>query len=196
MNIDQVIDELFNLYRLRGGTFYGESVTETQHALQCATFAQRAGEAPQMIAACLIHDYGHLCHELGEEIADHGIDAAHEDLGAKRLAAWFPPEVVEPVRLHVAAKRYLCWKNHEYFDELSAASRQSLHLQGGVMTDAEGREFERHPHFEAAIRLRHFDDLGKLPNMETPDFEAFREALRDAAKKSPKNANERIGAEK
>jgi phosphonate degradation associated HDIG domain protein len=184
MNIDQIIDEIFQMYRERGGRFYGESITETQHALQCATFAQRAAEPPEMIAACLIHDYGHLCHDFGEEIADRGIDAAHEDLGAEHLAAWFPPEVVEPVRLHVAAKRYLCWKNRDYLDALSTASRQSLHLQGGAMSDTEALAFEAHPHFRAAIRLRHFDDLGKVPDMQTPDFEEFREVLRSVATKS------------
>src|SRR5262245_32398136 len=135
MNVDQIIDQIFQDYRERGHRLYGESVTETQHALQCATFAQEACEASDMVAACLIHDYGHLCHDLGEDVADRGVDAAHEDLGADRLAKWFPPSVVEPVRLHVAAKRYLCWKDDKYYARLSDASRQSLALQGGPMTD-------------------------------------------------------------
>jgi len=175
---DQVIDSVFKLYRERGHRLYGESITETQHALQCATFAREAGEPPQMIAACLIHDFGHLCHDLGEDIADHGVDSAHEDLGAKSLAAWFPLEIVEPIRLHVTAKRYLCWKYPEYLSHLSDASRQSLSLQGGPMSDSEGRAFESHPHYEAAVRLRRYDDMGKVPDMETPDFEAFRPVLR------------------
>jgi phosphonate degradation associated HDIG domain protein len=175
---DQVINQVFKLYRERGHRLYGESITETQHALQCATFAREAGEPPQMIAACLIHDFGHLCHDLGEDIANHGVDSAHEDLGAKSLAEWFPPEIVEPIRLHVTAKRYLCWKYPEYLSHLSDASRQSLRLQGGPMSDSEGCAFESHPHYEAAIRLRRYDDMGKVPDMETPDFETFRPTLR------------------
>ncbi len=177
MNTEQIIDRIFQQYRERGHRLYGESITETQHALQCATFARQAGEPAEMVAACLIHDYGHLCHDLGEDIADHGVDAAHEDLGADSLSRWFPPTVVEPVRLHVAAKRYLCWKQREYYAQLSEASQQSLALQGGPMTDAEGEAFERHPHFEAAIRLRQYDDMGKVPGMKTPDFDEFRDVL-------------------
>ena len=148
-----------------------------QHALQCATFAKRAGEPPAIIAACLLHDYGHLCHDLGEDIAVRGVDALHENVGANRLAKFFAPEVVEPVRLHVAAKRYLCWREPGYFGGLSDASRRSLELQGGPMTDAEGLEFERHPHCEAAVRCRRYDDQGKVVNMATPGLEAFRAVL-------------------
>lgn len=177
MSPKQVIDDVFQLFREKGHRQYGESITETQHALQCATFAQRAGEDPKIIAASLLHDYGHLCHDLGEDIADHGVDARHEAVGANRLARLFKPEVVEPVRLHVTAKRYLCWKEKSYLEDLSPASLQSLHLQGGPMTDEEAREFERHPHHDAAIRLRRYDDMGKVPDMKTPDFEEFRPLL-------------------
>jgi [1-hydroxy-2-(trimethylamino)ethyl]phosphonate dioxygenase len=182
MKVENVISEIFTTFREKGHRFYGENITETQHALQCATFADRAGESPEMIAACLIHDYGHLCHSLGEDIADKGIDSAHEQVGAKLLNRWFPPEVVEPVRLHVTAKRYLCWKDKTYFDELSDASRQSLALQGGPMSDAEGKAFESHPHYKAAIQLRRYDDMGKVVGMETPDFEKFREVLISVAR--------------
>lgn len=182
MKRDEIIDDIFALFRQRGGRHYGEFVTETQHALQCATFAQEAGESAEVVAACLIHDFGHLCHELGEDVADHGIDAAHEELGARQLADWFPPAVVEPVRLHVAAKRYLCWSEPEYLAELSAASRQSLELQGGVMSDAEAEAFERHPHFDRAICLRRYDDMGKVPEMKTPGLEAFRPVLQGVIK--------------
>jgi [1-hydroxy-2-(trimethylamino)ethyl]phosphonate dioxygenase len=181
MNFDQIIDGIFQLYRERGNRLYGEAVTETEHALQCATFARRAGESPEIIAGCLIHDFGHLCHDLGEDIADRGIDAAHEDLGADRLAEWFPAEVVEPIRLHVQAKRYLCWKEPLYYSELSEASRQSLVLQGGPMDETEGRAFEKHPHFEAAICLRRYDDMGKVAGMKIDSFEDFRSTLRNVA---------------
>ena len=172
-----VVDEVFSTFRARGGRFYGENITETQHALQCATFAERDGESETMVAACLLHDYGHLLHDLGEDIASQGVDTRHESVGANRLLRYFKEEIVEPVRLHVAAKRYLCWKDKDYLENLSAASMQSLGLQGGVMTDDEGRAFESHPYFEPALRLRHYDDLGKVPDMATPDFEHFRSII-------------------
>jgi phosphonate degradation associated HDIG domain protein len=173
----EIVDEILRHFRERGHRHYGEDVTEEQHALQCATFAQRNGEPPQLVAACLLHDYGHLLHDLGEDIAGKGVDARHEDIGANRLKRHFGDEIVEPARLHVEAKRYLCWKEPEYLAGLSEASRLSLQLQGGPMTDGEAREFERNPHHEAAVRLRRYDDMGKVTDMQTPAVEEFRPLL-------------------
>jgi [1-hydroxy-2-(trimethylamino)ethyl]phosphonate dioxygenase len=171
------IEDVLDTYRKHGHLEYGESVTELQHALQSATFAQRAGEPPVVVAAALLHDYGHLCHQLGEDIAERGIDARHEHIGANRLRELFVDEIVDAGRLHVAAKRYLCWKHPDYFQGLSEASRKSLQLQGGPMADSEAQEFEREPHFELAVRVRHYDDMGKEPEMHTPDLETFRPLL-------------------
>lgn len=173
----KTLDDVLNTYREHGHLLYGESVTELQHALQCATFAQQAGEPAVVVAAALLHDYGHLCHQLGENIADQGVDARHEHIGANRLRGLFKDDIVDAGRLHVAAKRYLCWKEAAYLDELSDASRQSLRLQGGPMTDAEAREFEQEPHFEVAVRVRRYDDMGKVPGMTTPDLDSFRPLL-------------------
>jgi phosphonate degradation associated HDIG domain protein len=181
----EIIDQLLHLFRERGHRQYGEQVTESEHALQCATFARQAGEPAHLVAACLLHDYGHLLHNLGEQIADQGIDARHENLGANYLARYFAEEVVEPIRLHVRAKRYLCWKERAYADGLSDASRQSLSLQGGSMSDAEARAFEAHPHFASAVSLRRYDDMGKVAEMVTPSFEDFRSVLEPFVRPSP-----------
>jgi phosphonate degradation associated HDIG domain protein len=177
MKPSQVVDEIFRVFRERGHRRYGEEVTEQQHALQCATFAQQRGENSQVIAACLLHDYGHLIHDLGEDIADQGIDARHEHVGANKLSQWFDADVVEPIRLHAESKRYLCWKERGYFEELSEASKKSLALQGGMMTNAEAASFEAMPHYDAAVRVRRYDDQGKVRDMKTPDFESFRPLL-------------------
>lgn len=169
----QSLDDVLATYREHGHRHYGEDVTELQHALQCATFAQQAGEPPVIVAAALLHDYGHLCHQLGEDIAEHGVDARHEHIGYNKLHGLFADEIADAGRLHVAAKRYLCWKEPGYYDDLSEASRKSLHLQGGPMSDDEAREFEREPHFDIAVRVRRYDDMGKVPDMVTPDLEAF-----------------------
>jgi len=180
----RIVDEIMGNFAARGGRHYGEQVTELQHALQCATFAQRNGESPNLVAACLLHDYGHLLHDLGEDIADKGVDARHEEVGANWLKRHFVEEVVEPVRLHVAAKRYLCWKEADYLAGLSEASLLSLKLQGGPMNDEEGREFEALPHCDAAVRLRRYDDMGKVTDMETPAVTEFRTLIESFVRKS------------
>ena len=177
MKPPQSLDDALRTYRERGHRHYGESVTELQHALQCATFARQANEAPVVVAAALLHDYGHLCHDLGEQIADQGVDAHHEGVGANQLAGLFVDDIVDAARLHVAAKRYLCRKEPGYLDGLSAASRKSLQLQGGPMNDDEVLTFERHPHHELAVRVRRYDDMGKVAGMVTPDLEVFRPLL-------------------
>lgn len=177
MSSSEIVTEIFRVFTDSGHREYGENVTELQHALQCAALAGQAGEPPEIVAACLLHDYGHLLHDLGEDVADQGVDARHERVGANRLAGWFGEAVVEPVRLHAASKRYLCWKEAGYFDALSTASRQSLSLQGGPMTDAEAVEFEAGPHFDNAVRVRRYDDQGKIPGLKTPGLEAFRPLL-------------------
>ncbi|MBK7999467.1 MAG: HD domain-containing protein [Verrucomicrobia bacterium] len=173
----ETLNDVLNTYRSYGHRAYGESVTELQHALQCAAFAQQAGEPPVVIAAALLHDYGHLCHNLGEDVAERGVDARHEILGAKLLKDLFCDEIVDAGRLHVPAKRYLCWKEAGYFDSLSDASKISLELQGGPMTDAEAKKFESEPHFELAVRIRRYDDMGKVPDMQTPDLDSYRPLL-------------------
>ena len=173
----KTLEDVLKTYREHGHRAYGESVTELQHALQCATFAQQAGEPPVIIAGALLHDYGHLCHNLGEDIADHGVDARHEFLGAKLLKDLFVDEIVDAGRLHVAAKRYLCWKEPGYYDGLSEASQKSLRLQGGPMTDSEAMEFEREPHHAVAVRVRRYDDMGKVAEMSAPDMDSFRPLL-------------------
>jgi len=169
----QSLDDVLASYREHGHRHYGEDVTELQHALQCATFAQQAGEPPVIVAAALLHDYGHLCHQLGEDIAEHGVDARHEHIGFNKLHGLFADEITDAGRLHVAAKRYLCWKEPDYYADLSEASRKSLHLQGGPMSDDEAREFEREPHFDIAVRVRRYDDMGKVAAMVTPDLDSF-----------------------
>lgn len=172
-----IVDEILRVFRDRGHRSYGEQVTEAQHALQCATFAEAAGEPREVVAACLLHDIGHLLHDLGEDIAERGVDARHERIGANRLEAWFPPAVVEPVRLHAESKRYLCHKEPGYLDGLSEASRRSLMLQGGPMSDEEAARFESGAHYDHAVRVRRYDDRGKIPDMPVPDLEHFRPLL-------------------
>ncbi|MBU6302497.1 MAG: HD domain-containing protein [Verrucomicrobia bacterium] len=179
------LEDILTTYREHGHRLYGEEVTEIQHALQCATLAQQAGEPPVIVAAALLHDYGHLCHQLGEDIALQGVDARHEHLGYHKLRRLFTGEIADAARLHVAAKRYLCWKEPGYLSALSAASRQSLDLQGGAMQADEAAAFAREPNFELAVRVRRYDDLGKDPDMVTPDLDSFVPVLQTFMLPSP-----------
>jgi predicted HD phosphohydrolase len=119
------LNDLLEPYNQYGNLHYGEGVTKLAHAHQTAYLAQEAGESESMIAAALLHDYGHLVHDLGENIAEQGVDADHETVGANALEKWFPPSVTEPIRWHVAAKRYLCATELGYFDQLSCLGSQS-----------------------------------------------------------------------
>jgi phosphonate degradation associated HDIG domain protein len=173
-----VIDRLFTLFREKGnGAYFGEAVTETEHALQSAHLAEQSGVAPELIAAALLHDVGHLLHGLPQDVAERGIDARHEEGGAAWLTRYFGPPVVGPVRLHVAAKRYLCAIVPDYYAGLSDASRRSLHLQGGPMSPEEVRGFEQGPWFRSAVALRRWDDAAKVPGLVVPGLDHYRGCL-------------------
>jgi phosphonate degradation associated HDIG domain protein len=167
------IDEIRAAFAKRGHEGYGEGVSQLEHALQCAVFAERAGAAEPLIVATLLHDIGHMLHDLPEDIADSGIDTEHESLGSAWLSQHFGPEVSEPVRLHVAAKRYLSANEAGYYDVLSEASKLSLKLQGGPMSPQEQAKFGAERFFKDAVSLRRWDDEGKVVGMETPDLAYF-----------------------
>jgi phosphonate degradation associated HDIG domain protein len=173
-----VVDEILRTFRERGGGAYlGEPVSISEHSLQTALAAERDAAHPTLVAAALLHDYGHLIHELAEDSAEHGVDTRHENVAHAFLAQHFGPELVEPIRMHVAAKRYLCAVDPSYLAQLSPASLLSLELQGGAYDDREARAFEASPHANDAVRLRHYDDVGKLPGAPTPGFEHYRPVL-------------------
>ncbi|MEI7577838.1 MAG: HDIG domain-containing metalloprotein [Armatimonadota bacterium] len=174
-----VIEQIFDLFNNHGGSLYfGEQVTETEHALQAAHLARQAGAADEVIAGALLHDIGHLMHGLGEDIAEHGVDGKHEDVGASWLEGKFPQVVIDCVRLHVAAKRYLTAADPGYLEGLSAASVESLRLQGGPFSDEEVAEFERsEPNFETAIQVRRWDDEAKVVGLAVPAVESYRDVL-------------------
>jgi phosphonate degradation associated HDIG domain protein len=176
-----IVDEIRELFATKGHAAYvGEPVSQLEHALQTAHHAEQSGAPPALVTAALLHDIGHLIHKLPEDAADQGIDTRHEQLGQAWLARYFGPEVTEPIRLHVPAKRYLCATDAEYMAQLSPASQHSLMLQGGPL-DAAGREqFEQNPHFREAVALRRWDDLAKIPGMEVADLDHYRPALTSA----------------
>ncbi|MFN4282973.1 MAG: phosphonate degradation HD-domain oxygenase [Alphaproteobacteria bacterium] len=178
-------DAIAELLRDRGRARYGaEAVSQLQHALQCAFLAEREDAPTPLIAAALLHDLGHLVAD-DEEAAPQGIDMRHEDVAARYLARRFPPAVVEPVRLHVAAKRYLCAVEPGYFETLSFASVRSLLLQGGAFDEAGARAYIVQPHAAEAVRLRRWDDLAKDPAMATPPLNHYLPLIADLLQTAP-----------
>jgi phosphonate degradation associated HDIG domain protein len=174
--------EVLQLFRQHGGSRYGgENVSQLEHALQAAYSAEQEGAPATLIAAALLHDVGHLLHDLPADAPDRGIDDQHEALGARWLATRFSAAVCEPVNLHVVAKRYLCANDPNYFALLSAPSIQSLALQGGPMSSEESRQFEQHPFHQQAVRLRRWDDAAKVEQLVTPFIEHFAQHLDAAA---------------
>lgn len=177
-----VSDEIFALFDRRGaGEYFGERVSMTEHALQAAYFAGKAAAPPGLILAALLHDVGHLVEDVPSDIADWTVDAHHEESGSRWLAQRFRPEVSEPVRLHVPAKRYLLATDAGYFAKLSPASVITLRLQGGPMAAHEIARFEAEPFYKEAVRVRHWDDAGKVAGLSTPGLGDYRALIEEFA---------------
>lgn len=168
------LEEVKNIVAKHGGELYGgEEVTQEQHALQCAALAEAEDAPASLISAALLHDIGHLIDSEFEQALERREDRRHEDLGRDFLEAHFGPEVTEPVRLHVDAKRYLCAVDWDYYASLSHSSRNTLEMQGGPFSPSEARDFINRPYAEDAVRLRLWDDRAKDPEMNTPGIDHF-----------------------
>lgn len=165
------IDELF---QRRGGEQYsGEPVTQLQHALQAAALAEAEGADDELVTAALLHDLGHLLHDLGETPSLRGIDDVHQYAALPFLRGLFSERVLNAVKLHVDAKRYLCAARPGYHAALSADSQRSLALQGGVFDAAQAAAFIARPAAAEAVRVRLWDDLAKAENARTPTLAHF-----------------------
>lgn len=177
-----VFEEIHGFFEGHGDdAYFGEKVSQKEHALQCAQLAVNEGASDALVVAALVHDIGHLLHDEGEDAADRGIDTKHEDDGYAYLKSRFPQEVCEPVRLHVEAKRYLCAVEPEYMSQLSEASQLSLRLQGGVMSPEEVERFRANPYAQDAVRLRHWDDAAKIHGLEVLGLEAYADRIEKCA---------------
>ncbi|WP_448661297.1 HD domain-containing protein [Sphingomonas sp. CJ20] len=174
---DAIIERIFDIFERFGASHYGEDASQLAHALQTAELARRNHCSDAMIVAALLHDIGQFLGDAGNAAEKSGVDALHEEAGAQFLRPYFPPEVTEPIRLHVIAKRYLCSVEPGYLIGLTRASALSLRLQGGPMTPDEARAFEANPYFADAVQLRRFDDMGKNPAWRVPDLASHRARL-------------------
>ncbi|ABM56958.1 phosphonate degradation HD-domain oxygenase [Verminephrobacter eiseniae] len=180
--MNPAIADLFDLLRSKGHARYdGEAVTQLEHALQSAQWAERSGADSALIAAALLHDLGHLLHDFDGTPTRQGLDDLHQYRCLPFLRPLFGPATLEPIRLHVDAKRFLCAREPGYLDSLSPDSRRSLALQGGVFDAAQATAFAALPHALDAVRLRRWDDLAKSAGAQTPDLEHFARHLDSSA---------------
>jgi phosphonate degradation associated HDIG domain protein len=178
-----ITQEILDLFATNGGSMYGgEAVTQLEHALQCAEQARKHNASNELITASLLHDIGHLLHDLPDDASDKGIDDMHELLGDKYLTKHFKLGAVQPVKLHVQAKRYLCATEPGYLETLSTPSKISLELQGGIMDKDEVALFEKNEFYKEAVDLRRWDDLAKDPNLVSPSIETFTHAIESSLK--------------
>src|SRR5215471_18971763 len=177
--MSDVVGEILALYASRGSTAYApERISQTEHALQTARQAVVANASDTLVVAALLHDVGHLLFDLDEgTLAEQELDGRHEARGAAFLGRYFHPEVVRPVGLHVAAKRYLCAVEPGYVDQLSPASSHSLVLQGGPLTPREISAFERRVGAREAVALRGWDEAAKVPGLRVPGLDWNRPLL-------------------
>lgn len=180
------VDEVLGLYRRWGADHYDEELSQLDHAVQTAALAVADSAADELVAAALLHDVGHLleleARDGRGELPTEDLD--HESVGARYLAGLFGPAVTGPIALHVRAKRYRCAVDPAYLDGLSDGSRRSLALQGGPADAAEVASFETNPGFRDAVRLRGWDDGGKVDGLVVSDLESYRPLLERLASRS------------
>jgi phosphonate degradation associated HDIG domain protein len=179
------IDRITEIFKSYGAVQYGrEAINQQQHALQCAHLAEQAGASPELVAAALLHDLGHLLaadrsSRANEKVAS--VDDVHQYVSIPFLRGVFPDAVIEPIRLHVDAKRYLCCVDETYWAGLSSASQHSLELQGGIFSTEEALAFATRPFAGDAVALRRWDDMAKNPAATPPEWEHYLRVLETAA---------------
>ena len=179
-NIVNHIEDIFN--RRGAESYLGEDVTMAQHMLQAAQCAEESGADGSLIVAALLHDIGHYKNEIPETALTKGINNYQEEAGANFLEDYFPVSVIEPMRQHVSAKRYLCAVKSNYFQSLSVASVHTLNLQGGPMNENEIKEFEKNAYLDECIKLRYWDEDAKDPERIHPQFSYFRALVESLVK--------------
>jgi len=178
------------LFARKGGRAYaGEPVSQIEHALQTAARAEDEGAAPALVAAALLHDVGHLLNDQGDSPTLRGVDDLHQYAALPFLRALFADDVLTPIQLHVDAKRYLCATRDGYFEALSADSKRSLVLQGGIYAPTQASAFIAQPFADDAVRLRLWDDLAKVEGAVTPPLAHFVATLEAAQRPAPGSAS-------
>ena len=171
-----IVDQIIFNFSNNKSLYIGEDLTIAEHMIQTAMLAENKQCSDDLICSSLLHDYGHFVIEDPKQLVTDKIDGRHEIIGANYLKKFFHNEIIEPILLHVEAKKYLS-RDKKYFDSLSEASKISLKLQGGAMSDLEVKKFEKNKNYENAIKLRKFDEGAKQKNIKVKNIKDYIDLL-------------------
>ena len=171
-----IIDKIISNFINNKSLYIGEKITISEHMIQAAMMAEKAKSSSSLVCACLLHDYGHFILEDPNELVKKKLDGKHEHIGYEYLKKFFKKEVVEPIKYHVLAKRYLA-RNKKYYNFLSDASKISLKLQGGALNTKQSNDFENNLYFKNAIKLRKFDETAKKTNIKMKSINDYKNLL-------------------
>tara|TARA_Y100001936_G_scaffold227421_1_gene247706 strand:+ start:610 stop:1146 length:537 start_codon:yes stop_codon:yes gene_type:complete len=167
-----ILDKIISNFKNNKSLYIGEKLTIPEHMIQSAMLAEKSKCNDNLICSCLLHDYGHFLIENPDNLVKINKDGEHEAIGYEYLKKFFKKEIVEPIRHHVLAKRYLA-RNKKYFNFLSEASKISLKLQGGVLNDKESKEFKKKKYFKNSILVRKFDEAAKKTNIKMKSIDSY-----------------------
>ena len=171
-----IIDQIVFHFSNNKSLYIGEGLTISEHMIQTAMLAEKNKCSDDLICASLLHDYGHFVIENPNQLVSDKIDGRHEIIGANYLKNFFHNKIIEPILLHVEAKKYLA-RNKKYYNNLSHASKISLKLQGGIMNEIDAKKFEQNKNYENAIKLRRFDEGAKQKNLKIKKIEDYKVLL-------------------
>ena len=172
-----IINKIISNFKNNNSLYIGENVTIAEHMIQSAMMAEKSKSKDNLVCACLLHDYGHFILDNPDELVRKQQDGKHEDIGYEYLKKFFKKEIVEPIKHHVIAKRYLA-RDKKYFGRLSEASVVSLKLQGGILSYREANLFEKQEFFKEAIKLRKFDEAAKKVGVKIKDIIQYKDLLK------------------
>ena len=172
----KIIDQIISNYSNNKSLYIGEKVTMSEHMIQTAMLAEKTNCSSNLVCSSLLHDYGHFVLEKPDDLIAKGKDGRHEDVGCIFLEKYFIKDVLGPIKYHVKAKQYLA-REKKYYRLLSEASKISLKLQGGVMSNEEAEKFERNEFFENSIKLRKFDEIAKKPGLKIKSINEYKNLL-------------------
>ena len=172
-----ILDKIISNFKNNKSLYIGEKLTMSEHMIQSAMLAEKAKCDDNLVCSCLLHDYGHFIIEDPDNLVKNNKDGEHESIGYEYLKTFFNKEIVEPIKYHVIAKRYLARKK-KYFNFLSEASKTSLKLQGGVLNDKESKEFKKNKYFKKSILVRKFDEAAKKNNIKMKSIDSFKSLLK------------------
>ena len=171
-----IIEKIISNFKNNKSLYIGEKITIAEHMIQSAMIAEKLKSKDSLVCSCLLHDYGHFILDDPGQLVNNKEDGKHEDVAYLYLKKYFKKNVVEPIKIHVKAKRYLA-RNQKYYQILSQASKASLHLQGGVMDKEEAEEFEKEKFFDDAIKLRKFDEAAKKTGIKMKNINDYKDLL-------------------